>query len=170
MKTRPERPHYRVPLRLLWRALRIFQNAKFLKENDIPGASLLRRKPEELKTSKIKFWLKCCGDAVKRVHYYIRNLLSGPNKGRNCFLITLNILLSSRKQSFSIEIVWQITTMMVKSCEQLHLVDPVIHSFPAKAILLWHLCFLSTELIIPCFYIQIFLIVVNLLVDWQLIP
>ena len=160
----------RVPLRLLWRALRIFQNPTFLTVNDIPGASLLRRKLEELKTSKIKFWLKCCGDAVKRGHDYIRNLVSGPNKGRNCFLITLNILSSSRKQSFSIEIVWQITTMIVKSCEQLHLVDPVIHSFPAKAILLWHLCFLSTELIIPCFYIQIFLIVVNLLVDWELIP
>ena len=122
------------------------------------------------KTSKIKFWLKCCGDAVKRGHDYIRNLVSGPNKGRNCFLITLNILSSSRKQSFSIEIVWQITTMIVKSCEQLHLVDPVTYSSPAKAILLWHLCFLSTELIILCFYIQIFLIVVNLLVDWELIP
>ena len=96
---------------------------------------------------------------MKRVHDYIRNLLSGPNKGRNCFLITLNILLSlrkqsfsidivwqittvivkscgQRKQSFSIDIVWQITTVIVKSCGQLHLVDPVIHSFPAKAILL----------------------------------
>ena len=30
--------------------------------------------------------------------------------------------------------------------------------------------FFSTELVIPCFYIQIFLIVVNLLVDWELIP
>ena len=73
---------------------------------------------------------------MKRVHDYIRNLVSGPNKGRNCFLITLNILLSLHKQSFSIDIVWQITTVIVKSCGQLHLVDPVIHSFPAKAILL----------------------------------
>ena len=73
---------------------------------------------------------------MKRVHGYIRNLVSGQNKGRNCFLITLNIILSLRKQSFSIEIVWQITTVIVKSCEQLHLVDPVIYSFPAKAILL----------------------------------
>ena len=39
-------------------------------------------------------------------------------------------------QSFSIEIVWQITTVTVKSCEQLHLVDPVIYSFPAKAIVM----------------------------------
>ena len=39
-------------------------------------------------------------------------------------------------ESFSIEIVWQITTVIVKSCEQLHLIDPVIYSFPAKAILL----------------------------------
>ena len=97
-------------------------------------------------------------------------LVSGPNKGKNCFLITLNILLSLLKQSFSIEIVWQITKVIVKSCEQLHLVDPVIYSFPAKAILLWHFCFFSTELVIPYFYIQIFLIVVNLLVDWELIP
>ena len=47
-------------------------NLTFLMENDIPGASLLGRKPEELKISEIKFWLKCCGDAVKRVHDYIR--------------------------------------------------------------------------------------------------
>ena len=42
-------------------------------------------------------------------------------------------------QSFSIEIVWQITTVTVKSCEQLavHLVDPVIYSFPAKAMLFY---------------------------------
>ena len=30
--------------------------------------------------------------------------------------------------------------------------------------------FFSTELVIPCSYIQIFLIVVNLPVDWELIP
>ena len=42
-------------------------------------------------------------------------------------------------QSFSIEIVRQITTVTVKSCEQLavHLVDPVIYSFPAKAMLFY---------------------------------
>ena len=34
----------------------MFQNPTFLTENDIPGASLLRRKPEELKTSEIKLW------------------------------------------------------------------------------------------------------------------
>ena len=34
-------------------------------ENDIPGASLLRRKPEELKISEIKFWFKCFGDTGK---------------------------------------------------------------------------------------------------------
>ena len=38
-------------------------NPTFLTENDIPGASLLERKPEELKISEIKFLLKCCGDA-----------------------------------------------------------------------------------------------------------
>ena len=37
----------------------------FLLENDIPGASLLGRKPEELKISDNIFWLKCRGDAGK---------------------------------------------------------------------------------------------------------
>ena len=47
-------------------------NPTFLTENDIPGASLLERKPEELKISEIKFLLKCCGDARTWVHGYIR--------------------------------------------------------------------------------------------------
>ena len=57
-------------------------NLTFLTENDIPGASLLGRKPEELKISELKFWLKCRGEVgirlktkaelVKRVHDYIR--------------------------------------------------------------------------------------------------
>ncbi|CAH3108012.1 unnamed protein product [Pocillopora meandrina] len=34
-------------------------------ENNIPGASLLGRKPEELKTSELRFWLKCCRDVGK---------------------------------------------------------------------------------------------------------
>ena len=58
-----------------------------LSENDISGASLLGRKPEELKNSELKFWLKCRGDTgkglktkaelVKRVYEYIR---SGKDK------------------------------------------------------------------------------------------
>jgi len=36
-----------------------------LTENDIPGASLGGRKPTELKTSDLKFWLKCRGDPAK---------------------------------------------------------------------------------------------------------
>ena len=62
-------------------------NAIPLTENDIPGASLLGRKPEELKNSELKFWLKCRGDTgkglktkaelVKRVYEYIR---SGKDK------------------------------------------------------------------------------------------
>ena len=57
-------------------------SSTFLTENDIPGASLLGRKPEELKISELKFWLKCRGDAgkglkmkaelVKRVYEYVR--------------------------------------------------------------------------------------------------
>ena len=57
-------------------------NAIILTENDIPGASLLGRKPEELSNSELKFWLKCRGDTgkglktkaelVKRVYDYIK--------------------------------------------------------------------------------------------------
>ena len=39
-------------------------------------------------------------------------------------------------QSFSIEIVWQVETVTMKSCERLLLVDRVIYSLLAKAILL----------------------------------
>ena len=62
-------------------------------------------------------------------------------QGGNCFHITLNISLSLLMQSFSIEIVWQVATVTVKSCERLLLVDPVIYSLLAKAILLWQLFF-----------------------------
>ena len=57
-------------------------NAITLTENDIPGASLLGRKPEELSNSELKFWLKCRGDTgkglktkaelVKRVYDYFK--------------------------------------------------------------------------------------------------
>ena len=57
-------------------------------------------------------------------------------QGQKLLSFTFNILLSLLEQSFSIEIVWQITTVIEKSCEQLHLVDPVIYSFRAKVILL----------------------------------
>lgn len=40
-------------------------NAITLTENDIPGASLFGRKPEELSNSELKFWLKCRGDTCK---------------------------------------------------------------------------------------------------------
>ena len=40
-------------------------SSTLLTENDIPGAYLLGRKPEELKISELKFWVKCCGDAGK---------------------------------------------------------------------------------------------------------
>jgi len=41
------------------------QSEVVLTENDIPGASLLGRKPEELKNEELKFWLKCRGDPAK---------------------------------------------------------------------------------------------------------
>ena len=77
----------RVPLRLLWRVLRIFQNPTFLTKNDIPGASLLGRKPEKLKISEIKFWLIYCGDAVKRVYDYIRPWFLGRTRAETAFLL-----------------------------------------------------------------------------------
>ena len=40
--------------------------------------------------------------------------------------------------------------------------------FSCKSYFVMTSLFFSTELVIPCFYIQIFLIVVNLLVDWEL--
>jgi len=40
-------------------------NAISLREDDIPGASLLGRKPEELKTAELRLWLKCRGDSCK---------------------------------------------------------------------------------------------------------
>ena len=36
-----------------------------LSEDDIPGASLFGRKPEELKKQELFFWLKCRGDNGK---------------------------------------------------------------------------------------------------------
>ena len=36
-----------------------------LSEEDIPGASLLGRKPSELKNEELKFWLRCRGDPAK---------------------------------------------------------------------------------------------------------
>ena len=46
-------------------ALSSSSNAITLTENDVPGASLLGRKPEELSNSELKFWLKCRGDTGK---------------------------------------------------------------------------------------------------------
>ena len=46
-------------------------NPTFLTENDIPGASLLGRKPEELTISELNFWHKCCGDAGIREGTFI---------------------------------------------------------------------------------------------------
>ena len=36
-----------------------------LSKEDIPGASLLGRKPSELKNEELKFWLRCRGDPGK---------------------------------------------------------------------------------------------------------
>jgi len=36
-----------------------------LTENDIPGSSLNGRKPSELKTDELRFWLKCRNDSAE---------------------------------------------------------------------------------------------------------
>ena len=65
-------------------------NPTFLTENDIPGASLLGRKPKAWKISELKFWFKRRGDAgirlktkaelVKRVHDYTRPWFLGRTR------------------------------------------------------------------------------------------
>ena len=65
---------------------------------------------------------------------YFLTLFSELDQSRNCFLITLNISLHLLLQSFSVEIVRQITTVIVKYCVQLHLVNSVIYSSPVKSI------------------------------------
>ena len=72
-------------------------NPTFLTENDIPGTSLFEIKPEELKISELKFWLKCRGDAgirlktkaelVKRVNDYIRPWFLGRTRSETAFLL-----------------------------------------------------------------------------------
>ena len=99
-------------------------NPTFLTENDIPAASLLGRKPDQLKISELKFWHKYRGDVgirlktkaevAMQVHDYIRPWFLGE-QGQKLLLITLNNLLSLLVPNFSIEIVWQITTVTLKS-------------------------------------------------------
>ena len=48
----------------------------FLTENDIPGSSLDGRDANRLKTSELKFWLKCRGDSCKDCPQK-RNFVSG---------------------------------------------------------------------------------------------
>ena len=65
----------------------MFQNPTFLTENDIPGASLLGRKPEELKISENKYWVKCFGDAVKRGHDYIQPWFLGRTRAETASIL-----------------------------------------------------------------------------------
>ena len=43
----------------------LFSAPVLLTENDIPGASLQGRKPEEMKKADLLFWLRCRGDSCK---------------------------------------------------------------------------------------------------------
>ena len=87
MKTRSQRPQHVVFVycSMASSSSGLYSNSSnviLLTEDDIPGASLLGRKPEELKTPELRLWLKCHGDSckglkmkaelVKRVHEYIR--------------------------------------------------------------------------------------------------
>ena len=94
MKTRLEMPYYCV-VSLFVCSGEYFEhfNPTFLTENDIPGASLLGRKPDQLKISELKFWHKSrgevedksrAGEASARLH---KTLVSGASRGRNCFLL-----------------------------------------------------------------------------------
>ena len=94
MKTRSERPTIasrpstRVrPSSFVMASTSNISNPTFLTENDIPGATLLGRKREELKISEIKFWLKCCGEAVKRVHDYTRPWFLGRTRAETAFIL-----------------------------------------------------------------------------------
>ena len=72
-------------------------NPTFLTENDIPGTSLLGKKPEELKISELKFGLKCRGDAgirlqkkaelVKRMDDYLRPWFLVCTRAETAFLL-----------------------------------------------------------------------------------
>ena len=44
---------------------RATMNPDSLKEEDVPGASLNGRKPEQLKVPKLKLWLACRGALTK---------------------------------------------------------------------------------------------------------
>ena len=48
-------------------ALRILHEVgdTVLTEDDIPGASLCGRNPEQLKNEELRFWLRCRGDVGK---------------------------------------------------------------------------------------------------------
>ena len=152
-------------------------NPTFLAENDIPGASLLGRKPEELKISELKFWLKCRGDAgtrlktkAERSAWLHTTLVSGQNWGRNCFLFTFEHFIKfAHAKLFN----WNCLANNNSDYEVLRTATsgwPWNLQFSCKSYFVITSLFFSTELVIPCFYIQIFLIVVNLLVDWELIP
>ena len=125
-------------------------NPTFLTENDIPGASLLGRKPDQLKISELKFWHKYRGNAgirlktkaelVKRVHDYIRPWFLGRTRQKLLSYYFEHFIKFAYAKLFN----WNCLKNKNSDCE-----------------VLWTA---------TCFYIQIFLIVVNLLVDWELIP
>ena len=154
-------------------------NPTFLTENNIPGASLLGRKPKAWKISELKFWLKCRGDAgirlktkaelVKRVHDYIRPWFLGRTRQKLLSYYFEHFIKFAYAKLFN----WNCLANNNSDCEVLWTATsgwPCHPQFSCKSYFVMTSLFFSMELIIPSFYIQIFLIVVNLLVDWELIP
>ena len=145
----------------------------------MPSASLLGRKPKAWKISELKFWLKCRGDAgirlktkaelVKRVHDYIRPWFLGRTRQKLLSYYFEHFIKFAYAKLFN----WNCLANNNSDYEVLRTATsgwPWNLQFSCKSYFVITSLFFSTELVIPCFYIQIFLIVVNLLVDWELIP
>ena len=140
----------------------------WLNKDSIQFNSLLGRKPEELKISELKFWPKCWGDAgtrlktkAERSAWLHTTLVSGQNWGRNCFLFTFEHFI---KFAYAKLFNWNCLANNNSDYEVLRTVTsgwPLNLQFSCKSYFVITSLFFSTELVIACFYIQIFLIVVN---------
>ena len=95
------------------------------------------------------FWAE---QGQKLLSYYFEHFI----KFAYAKLFNWNCLASSNSDS---EVLWTATSGW-----------PCNLQFTCKSYFVMTALFFSTELVMTCFYIQIFLIVVNLPVDWELIP
>ena len=158
----------RVPLRLLWRVLRIFQSRHFLRKT-IYQALLFLEQSWGVKNLRLNFCLnvvemrgsECmitydpgfwAEQGQKLLSYHFEHFI----KFAHAMLFNWNCLASNNSDC---EVLWTATSGW-----------PCNPQFSWKSYFVMTSLFFSTELVISCFYIQIFLIVLNLLVDWELIP